>query len=647
MKTSIATVSISGDLREKLAAIAAAGFDGIEIFENDFLAFDGGPREVGRMVRDHGLEIVLFQPFRDFEGLPEPHRARAFERAERKFDVMEELGTDLVLVCSNVSPAALGGIDRAADDLRQLGERAARRNLRIGYEALAWGRHVWDHRDAWEIVRRADHSNVGLIVDSFHTFARKIDPQSIRSIPGDKIFFVQLADAPLIDMDLLYWSRHFRTMPGQGDLDVTAFSGAVAATGYAGPWSLEIFNDQFRGGSPGAIAADGHRSLVALMDAVRRSEPEIAVELAPMPAPITVQGVEFIEFAANETEAADLTKMLGSMGFGHAGRHIAKDVDLYSNGGVNIVVNTEREGFAHSAYRMHGTCVCDIGLRVEDATATVERARALGTEAFEQPVGPGELKIPAIRGVGGGLMHFTDDKSGLAKMWETDFIRRRETAPDMGITHIDHIGQTMNYEELLTWLLFYTTLFDVEKTPMLDVVDPAGLVRSQVIQNDQGTMRFTLNGADRRSTLAGHFISESFGSSVQHVAFASSDIFKTAAALARTGFERLTISANYFADIQARFGLDDAFTEALKSSNILYDRDGDGEYFQLYSTLYGDGFFFEIVQRRGGYNGYGAANAQFRTAAQKRALTTHAANQDDSRPRSTWSGRQATTSGAR
>ena len=88
MKTSIATVSISGDFREKLAAIAKAGFDGLEIFENDFLAFDASPREVGQMVRDHGLEITLFQPFRDFEGMPEPQRARAFERAERKFDLM-------------------------------------------------------------------------------------------------------------------------------------------------------------------------------------------------------------------------------------------------------------------------------------------------------------------------------------------------------------------------------------------------------------------------------------------------------------------------------------------------------------------------------------------------------------------------------
>ncbi|MGH6806529.1 MAG: sugar phosphate isomerase/epimerase family protein, partial [Ensifer adhaerens] len=216
MKTSIATVSLSGDLRSKLEAIAKAGFDGVEIFENDFLVFDESPRQVGQMVRDYGLEISLFQPFRDFEGMPEPLRSRTFDRAERKFDLMQEMGTDLVLVCSNVSPAAIGGLDRAAADFCELGERAARRALRVGYEALAWGRHINDHRDAWEVVRRADHPNVGLILDSFHTLARKIDVNSIRSIPKEKIFIIQLADAPLINMDLLYWSRHFRNMPGEG-----------------------------------------------------------------------------------------------------------------------------------------------------------------------------------------------------------------------------------------------------------------------------------------------------------------------------------------------------------------------------------------------------------------------------------------------
>ncbi|TIW05357.1 MAG: sugar phosphate isomerase/epimerase, partial [Mesorhizobium sp.] len=190
------------------------------------------------------------------------------DRAERKFDLMRELGTDLMVVCSNVSPMALGGIDRAAADFRELGERAARRGLRVGYEALAWGRHINDHRDAWEIVRRADHPSIGLILDSFHTLARKTDVGTIRAIPGDRIFIVQLADAPLIDMDLLYWSRHFRNMPGEGDLPVIDFMRAVAATGYDGPLSLEIFNDQFRGGSPKSIAMDGRRSLINLMDQV-------------------------------------------------------------------------------------------------------------------------------------------------------------------------------------------------------------------------------------------------------------------------------------------------------------------------------------------------------------------------------------------
>ncbi len=130
MKTAIATVSISGTLTEKLDAIAEAGFDGIEIFEQDFVTDTGSARDVGNRIRDKGLEVSLFQPFRDFEGLPEPYRTKAFDRAERKFDLMQDLGTDLILVCSSLHPRALGGIDRAADDLRALGERAAARGLR-------------------------------------------------------------------------------------------------------------------------------------------------------------------------------------------------------------------------------------------------------------------------------------------------------------------------------------------------------------------------------------------------------------------------------------------------------------------------------------------------------------------------------------
>ncbi|WP_374619734.1 bifunctional sugar phosphate isomerase/epimerase/4-hydroxyphenylpyruvate dioxygenase family protein [Devosia sp.] len=617
MKSSIATVSISGDLGEKLEAIAAAGFDGVEIFESDFLAFGAAPAEVGRMARDLGLEITLFQPFRDFEGLPEPLRGRAFERARHKFALMNELGTGLMLVCSNVSPAALGGIDRAAADFRQLGELAQKFGVRVGFEALAWGRHVSDHRDAWEVVRRADHPHVGLILDSFHTLSRRIPADSIRSIPGDRIFMVQLADAPRIDMDLLYWSRHFRNMPGEGDLPVVDFMRAVAATGYAGPLSLEIFNDQFRGGSPRAISVDGQRSLLSLMDEVNRVEPGPGLSPPPMPDRVPVEAVSFVEFAADEEEAEQLSLLLAGLGFVRAGRHRSKSVSLYRQGDINIVVNTEREGLAYASWVTHGTSAYAIGLKVADARATVQRARVLGAQPFEQAVAEGELRIPAIRGVGGGVIYLLDASEGLGRVWETEFVAEAEPATGGGLTHIDHIAQTMNSSEMLTWVLFYRSIFATEKSPMVDVPDPSGLVRSLVIENADGSLRLTLNGVENSRTLAGHFVTRTFGSSVQHLCFACSDIF---AAAERMSLQPLAIGDTYYDDLEARFGLEPDFIARLRRHNILYDRDDRGEFFQFYSQMFGEGFFFEVVERRDGYRGYGAPNAPFRIAAQKRGL---------------------------
>ncbi|KQZ78246.1 3-keto-5-aminohexanoate cleavage protein [Mesorhizobium sp. Root157] len=622
MKASIATVSISGDLPEKLAAISAAGFDGVEIFENDFLAFDGSPRDVGRMARDAGLAITLFQPFRDFEGLPEPQRSRAFDRAERKFDVMQELGTDLMLVCSSVSPISLGGIDRAAADFYALGERAAKRGLRVGYEALAWGRYVNDHRDAWEIVRRVDHPNIGLILDSFHTLARNIDLGSIRSIPADKIFIVQLADAPLMAVDPLYWSRHFRNMPGEGELPVREFMQAVVATGYDGYISLEIFNDLFRGGSAKHISIDGKRSLVWLMDQVRREEPASSDAAPAIPDRVVVEDFEFMEFAANREGADQLKTLLQQLGFVETGRHVSKYVSLYQQGGINIVVNTERGSFAHSSFVVHGTSAYALGLKVEDAAAAVARAKALGAEIFHQTVGPGELPIPAIRGVGGGLIYLLDGKTDLARLWDIDFVPLPAQSSDrgVGLTRVDHVGQTVLQEELPSWLLFYTSILKTTKTPMVDVVDPAGIVQSQVIEGSDKRFRLTLNGAGSRRTLAGHFIAETFGSAVQHLAMATGDIFATSRRLEQAGFQPLQISPNYYDDVEARFGLDPKLADQLRDSNILYDRDENGEFFQLYAPTFGEGFIIEIVERRGGYAGYGAPNAPFRIAAQRRLM---------------------------
>lgn len=613
MKLSIATVCISGTLSQKLDAIAKAGFDGIEIFEQDFMTHHLPASDVGKLITDHGLEITLFQPFRDFETLPEPLRSKAFDRAERKFDIMQQLGTDLVLICSSLHPDAQGGIERAAEDLHELGERAAKRGLRVGYEALAWGKHISDHRDAWEIVRRADHENVGLILDSFHTHAKNIDPNTIRSIPGDKIFFVQLADAPAISMDLLYWSRHFRNMPGEGDLDVTSFMRAVMATSYDGPISLEVFNDHFRGNNAEMVAQDGFKSLMALMDDVRREEPSLTIDLPKMPKRAAPTALPLITFEADCKNVKTLSQQLGTLGFKQTKRHRIKPVSLWQQGAINLLVDEDKKNSASQ----HEIRVGDIGFEVETADDVIRRASHLGLKNHVKDDQSILSHLPALEGLAQSKLYFIDDETALQDIWDNDFTDLCEKE-DNGITVIDHIAQTMTYEDMLSWSLFYSSLFEMHKTPMIDVIDPDGLVRSQALATPNKSLRVTLNGADTQRTLAGEFISNKDNDSVQHIAFASDDLIGTIRRLKEGGFETLPISPNYYEDLAARFTLTDEFIAELKSSNILYDEDGTGWFLHCYGKRFSGNLFIEILQRETPYDGYGGVNAPFRIAAQKR-----------------------------
>jgi len=625
MKTSTATVSLAGDLGEKLAAIAKAGFDGIEIFEQDFISFDLSPAEVRRMVADHGLEITLFQPFRDFEGLPEgPLRQRAFSRARHKFDLMCELGTDLMLICSSVHPAGLGGIDRCASDFQELGDIASSYDLRVGYEALAWGRFINDHRDAWEIVRRANHENVGLILDSFHTLGRKLDPDSIRTIPGDKIFFVQLADAPAIEMDLLYWSRHFRNMPGEGDLDLASFMDALFATGYEGPLSLEIFNDEFRRGDAEMVARDGHRSLINLMDDLRRRSGRDTSTLPVLPDRVEVSDVHYIELACKPDDVAMIEALLIRLGLVKTGTHKSKQVARFQTGDVNILVNCDPAGRSFELARKHGAIVSEIALVCPDAAAAYKRAVALGAEPVALPKQTGEQDIPTVRGIAESLVRFVDPAMNI---WASDFDRVADSPADtVGVQHIDHIAQTMGYDEMLSWTLFYTTIFDMVKFPMVDVIDPEGIIRSQVVAGRDGRLRLTLNGSDGQRTSAHRFVADGAGATVQHLAFAVGDALGLAEHLHRAGFSILPQTENYYADLAARFDLPEEFIVRLKVLNVLYDEDASGRVLHFYSTTFGNGLFFEFVERQAGYAGFGANNAPFRLAAQRRLSSAGISN---------------------
>ncbi len=618
MKMSIATVSLSGDLVEKLEAISAAGFSGVEIYDNDLMSFNGSTSDVRNIAADLGLEIVAIQPFRDFEGTPDAKRERVFSRANRKFDVMQELGCDLLIVCSNTADDSSGNMEQASNDLRELGELASQRGLRIGFKALAWARHIKDYQQAWQAVAGANHPAVGLVVDGFHTCAMQVDPQPLRNIPGERIFLAHLADANEIPPDLLVPGRHFTTFPGQGELPLPQFMTALQATGFDGPLSLEIFNDQAWAGSARSTAVDGHRSLIFLLDQIQVRAPDAPAPLVNLPPRSNCLGTEFIEFAIDEKSAGGFENVLRGLGFVRTGVHKSKSVTRWQQGAVNLVINTEKEGFAHAFNITHGTSVCAIGLTVDDAAATLRRATGLLDQPFHQAVGPGELEIPAVRGVGGSLIYFVDRKSDLGRVWDIEFEPSEAVSgPQAGLLDVDHISQSMRYEEMLSWLLFYSSLLDISRLPIRDVLDPGGLVKSQVLQTAGGELKLILNASQSKHALSSRFLFNAFGSGVQHIAFSTSDILATAKALKANGLGVLSVPENYYDELESSTELSPEQIESLKENNILYDRDEAGEYLQMYTETYENGFFFEIVERRG-YRGFGAANAPIRLAAQAR-----------------------------
>lgn len=617
-RLSVATTSVPGDLLAKLDRIAAAGFTGVEIDEPDLTAFAGSPAQIGAHAASLGLSVDVLQPFQEFEGLAGEARKAAFARLDRKLALMNELGAKTLLVSATSRSDATASVEASTADLSALASSAAQAGCRAAFLALPWARQTKTELEALALVEAVDSPHFGLALNSFFSLADGSQAARLRDIPGDRIFHVQLSDAPALDFDISHLKSHFGLLPGRGGLNLASFIRIVARAGYDGPWSLARVSAS-AADSRETYARDGYRALVSLLDEVSQTEPAVAAPIPNLPGRVHATGFEFIEFAVDEKADAELTAILASLAFRKERSHRSKSVALWRQGAINIVINSENKGLAAEARREQGPCVCDMGIRVEDADQTAQRARMLGAPAFSQPVGTGELDIPAIKGIGGSVVHFIDEKSDLHRVWDIEFdpVAKAKAPQPAGLRRIDHVAQTMRYQEMQSWLTYYLSTFEMEKADVIDVVDPSGLVLSQALSSPEGEVRLNLNGAGEQQTFAGAFLSKGFGAGVQHIAFATDDIFETSAQLEANGFQRLRMPENYYDDLAVRFGLQDELVGALRAGNILYDRDEKGgEYFQIYNTAFWAGFFFELVERRGGYDGYGARNAPIRLAAQ-------------------------------
>ena len=517
MLRSIATVSISGTLPEKLHAIAAAGYQGVEIFENDLLYYTGTPADIRHLAADLGLKITLFQPFRDFEGASRSQFAANMERARRKFALMHELGCDTILLCSNVQPDCSADVELQIADLRALAELAEQEQIRIGYEALAWGTHVNRWHQAWSRVKSVNSPALGIVLDSFHVLARGDTLQRLGEVPPEKITFVQMADAPLMKMDILEWSRHFRCFPAQGQLPLVDFACDLTRCGYRGPWSLEIFNDSFRASPNGATAKDGYRSLLWLEEQVRQRLPESRAPLfAPVELPLYA-GLEFIEFAAAPAQAGELGQRLAQLGFAEEGSHRSKRVSLWRNGGARVVVNAQPHSWADHFHQRHGVSLCAMALRVSQSAAIVERARAYGYATWQGDAGPNESPIPAVCAPDGSLIYLIEVGDDI---YTRDFHLRANLTPRDDYQGIDHLALGMEADSRDNWIIFFRSVFGFILEHEQTLPDPYGLVRSLAVRSPQGDIRLALNISQSRATQIARSVACYQGAGLQHAAFA-------------------------------------------------------------------------------------------------------------------------------
>jgi 4-hydroxyphenylpyruvate dioxygenase len=606
----ISTVCLSGTLEDKFQASAAAGFHGVEILEPDLVMSPWSPARVRDEAAELGLSVEVYQPFHVETVSPDLFEA-SLRRAERKFGVVAELGADVLLICSSRSPNGLDDDDLAAEQLHALAVRAEQRGLRLAYEAVPWGRvRTYDH--AWRIVERADHPALGLCLDSFHVLASGDDPAGIDQVPGAKVFHVQLADAPRLDMDVREWSLHYRMFPGQGSLDLAGFVSQILAAGYAGPIALEVFNDVYQQEDPMHAATDAMRSMVLLAEAVGTRAPSVVLEQVPAPAlppAPELGGFAFVELAVDEVSAPLVAGTLAALGFTHVGRHRSKLVQLWEQGSARILLNVAPQRSIEPATAV----ICALAVESSDPAASARRAERLLAPKLPRLRRPDEIDLSSVAAPDGTALFFCDTMQEHG--WLDDF-EPTETLVDPSpvLTSIDHVSLTESIDDFDQAALFYRSVLGLRPAERDEITAPFGLIRSWSAADPANRVRITLSTAPLRRGDWAPVVS-----SPQHVAFVTDDAVSCAKAMRERSAPVLEIPSNYYDDLDARMALPADLLETMREHSILYDCDERGEFLHFFTQMRGSRVFFEVVQRIDGYAGYGAPNSiPLRMAAHRR-----------------------------
>ncbi|HPV24330.1 MAG TPA: sugar phosphate isomerase/epimerase family protein [Casimicrobium sp.] len=285
---SLDTITLAGSLESKLDAASGAGFSQITLWAKDLVGHPDGYEAALNEVRLSGLRVNAIQVMRDYEGLSGPLHRYKIETVKTMLRLCESVGAERLLICSSTSAHASGDIDHIAADLRKVAMLATPLGIRVGYEALSWGRHVSDFELSWEIVQRADRANLGVCIDSFHLLANcglnGTNFDALATIPGERIAFVQLSDflwkAVRTPEERIETARHLRVFPGEGvhSAELSRMIRMIDQSGYRGDWSFEVFNDDYVQMPGEAVAARARDAAMwVASQSTRRSLPRTMI----------------------------------------------------------------------------------------------------------------------------------------------------------------------------------------------------------------------------------------------------------------------------------------------------------------------------------------------------------------------------------
>ena len=325
--------------------------------------------------------------------------------------------------------------------------------------------------------------------------------------------------------------------------------------------------------------------------------------------PMGTDGFEFVEYTAPDPEL--LRSLFEHMGFATVARHRSKNVTLHRQGGVNFIINAEPDSFAQQFARDHGPSACAMAFRVKDAALAYKRALELGAKPVANSVGPMELNIPAIEGIGGSRIYLID-RYGENSIYDIDFVPTSKTMghEGAGLTYIDHLTHNVHKGNMEKWGEFYERIFNFREIRYFDIEGQRTGLVSKAMTSPCGKIRIPINESSDDKSQIVEYLKEYQGEGIQHIALGTDDIYDTVVKLRAEGVDFQDTPGTYYDRVDERLPGHGENVEAMRKYGILIDgapTEGQGLLLQIFTKNVIGPIFFEIIQRKGN-EGFGEGN---------------------------------------